>query len=456
MSISRHIANFAADLRYGDIPEHVAERAKLLILDGVGIAFASTTFEFSKYALAALSGFGEGGSEPVIGFRNRLPLRDAALMNGILVHGLDYDDTHLASVCHTSASALPVALAMASRNHLSGRDLLAGYILAVEVSARIGMAAHGGFHTIGFHPTGLTGAFGCAVAAAKLDGLAATGIANAQGFVGSSAGGLMEFLDDGSWTKRSHPGLAAANGITAAAFARQGWPSPPAVYEGRFGLFATHLQGREVDLAPCTAGLGEVWEVLNSAVKPYPACHFTHAFADAALVLARKHNLTPESIARIDAYIHPTAALVVCQPEDKKRTPTSDYDAKFSLPFVVAASFSRGRFGMAELEPQARSDREILDLADRVFCHDDPGSGYPAHYSGELRVETTDGQRYMHREQINRGARERPLTGHEIIAKYRENMAVATSADRAARVEELLLGVEDVADASVIAEALRG
>ena len=168
-TISETIANFAADLTFQDLPANVVERSKLFILDCVGIAFASTRFEFSRTALSALTGFGSEGSEPVVGFRNSLPIRDAALMNGILMHGLDYDDTHVAAVCHASTSAVPTALAMANNKGLPGRDLLVGYVLAVEVSARIGMAANGGFHEVGFHPTGVAGAFGCATAAAKME-----------------------------------------------------------------------------------------------------------------------------------------------------------------------------------------------------------------------------------------------------------------------------------------------
>src|SRR5687768_9846469 len=173
------------------------------------------------------------GDQPVIGLALRLGLRDAAMLNGLLIHGLDYDDTHLAGVVHVSAAALPTAMGMASARHLSGSDLLLGYILAVEVAGRIGAAAAGGFHRAGFHPTGVAGAFGAAVAAARLDNSTVEQIATAQGFAGSLASGTMEFTERGAWTKRAHAGWAAVCGITAAAFARQGFVSPERVYEGR-------------------------------------------------------------------------------------------------------------------------------------------------------------------------------------------------------------------------------
>ncbi len=455
-SISETLANFAADLSFADLPDHVVERAKLFILDCVGIAFASTRFEFSRTALSALTSFGGSGSEPVVGFANSLSVRDAALMNGILMHGLDYDDTHVAAVCHASTSAVPTALAMANYKGLSGRDLIVGYVLAVEVSARIGMAANGGFHEIGYHPTGVAGGFGCATAAAKMEGLPAKLIAQAQGFAGSTASGIMEFLDDGSWTKRAHPGLAASNGITAAAFARQGFQTPRRVYEGRFGFFNTHLQKKNPDLAACTAELGETWEVLNNAVKPFPACHFTHAFADAAMILAKGNGISAADIAKIDAYIHPTPGEVVSYPAEKKLVPKSDYDAKFSLPYIVAASIVRGQFGLAELENEALGDREILALAAKVHSHDDPDSGFPKHYSGAIEITLHDGRVFKHREQVNRGADERPLSADEIIVKYQDNMRTATSRDVSQRVQDLVLGLDGLNDSRVLGSALRG
>jgi 2-methylcitrate dehydratase PrpD len=456
ISISETIANFAADLSFADLPADVVERSKLFILDCIGIAFASTRFDFSRVALSALTSFGSDGGEPIVGFRNTLPVRDAALMNGILMHGLDYDDTHVAAVCHASTSAVPTALAMANYRGLAGRDLLLGYVLAVEVSARIGMAANGGFHEVGYHPTGVAGAFGCATAAAKMEGLPAKLIAYAQGFAGSTSAGLLEFLDDGSWTKRAHPGLAASNGITAAAFARQGFQTPLSVYEGRFGFFNTHLQKKEPDLAACTAGLGDVWEVLNNAVKPFPVCHFAHAFADAAMIVTKGNGITAADIANIDAFIHPTPGQVVSYPAEKKLLPKSDYDAKFSLPYIVAASIVRGQFGLAELESDAIGDREILDLTAKVHCFDDPESAFPKHYSGYLEITLHDGRVFKHREQVNRGADERPLTADEIIVKYQDNMRTATSREITATVQDLVLGLDTLPDSRALGEALRG
>jgi 2-methylcitrate dehydratase PrpD len=446
LTISQEIASFAARLSFDDLPLGVVEQAKLLVLDAIGIAFASTTYDFAEKAISAISSLGEPGNYPLIGTGGKFSIRDTALLTGVLVHGLDYDDTHIESVCHTSSSALPTALLMASRNRLSCRDFLAGFVLATEVAARIGMAAEGAFHEVGFHPTGIANAFGSATAAARLEGGSVVEITRSQGVVGSLAGGLMQFAEDGSWTKRLHPGQAAANGITAAMFGVRGWPSPEEVYEGQFGLFRTHLQQHESNLAKCTGGLGDIWELSNCALKPYPVCHFIHAFADAALALVDTHQIVVSDIERINAYIHPTEGSVVSYPEDRKQEPVSEYEAKFSLPFVVACTIVQRRFGLAELREELFRDPAVIRLAHRVRSFDDEKSDFPSHYPARLEIQLKDGKTFTHNETINRGASDRPLSVDDICEKYQANMGLAVSGAIAEQIQGAVLGLERIPD----------
>jgi len=208
-SLSRQIGDFAAGATFDRLPTQVVHRAKLLLLDATGVAIAASTFDFARRTADALTSM-SSGTQPVIGLDARLALRDAALLNGVLIHGLDFDDTHVTGVVHVSASALPAALGVAVERHLSGADLLLGYVLGIEVAARVGAAAGGGMHRAGFHPTGVAGAFGAAVAAGKLTGLDAAQLADAQGVALSFAAGSMQFVEEGAETKRLHPGWAAA------------------------------------------------------------------------------------------------------------------------------------------------------------------------------------------------------------------------------------------------------
>lgn len=455
-TLSESLAEFALSQTLQDIPDSVKIRAKHLMLDAIGIAFASTRFPFADRSKAGITELGGAAESTVIGYADRLPLRDAMLMNGILVHGLDYDDTHVPGVIHATASAVPCVLGLGERQASVGGDLLRAYIMAVEAGARIAAAPKGGFHKMGFHPTGLVGAFGCAIAAGVLLKLAPDALSMAQGITLSMAGGSMEFLEDGAWTKRMHPGWAAVSGTTAAYLARNGFIGPTTAYEGRFGLFATHLDPHDSQpkVSDVLAGLGRDWELNRVAVKPFPACHFVHGCADAALELVREHDLRPDQVKSITALMPAETIPTVCEPVMNKVRPVSDYDAKFSVQYAVAASIARGRFGLKELEDDARTDDNILALAGKVGYAPDPNSPFPAAYSGELVVETNDGRTLRHREEINRGAEQRPLTNGEITAKFENNAALALSERRVDRVREAVLNIDALNDASELTKVL--
>jgi 2-methylcitrate dehydratase PrpD len=311
-------------------------------------------------------------------------------------------------------------LGLAAELGRSGRDLLTAYVAGIEAGARIASVAKGGFHQAGFHPTGVVGAFAAAIAAGKLYGLDEKQLMNAQGAALSVAAGSLEFLDDGSWTKRLHAGWAGVGGITAAALARRGFVAPAAAYEGRYGLFHLYLKNPDLDHERATRKLGSEWETLNVAVKPFPACHFVHAFADAAIAL-RRMGVEPAKVASVTALVPQEEIDVICEPAANKRRPANDYDAKFSLPYVVAASLRAGKFGLAELEERALADPATLELAAKVGYRADPDSGFPQHYSGEVIVQLADGRELRHRESVNRGAADRPLSNAEVEAKFLDN-----------------------------------
>jgi 2-methylcitrate dehydratase PrpD len=453
-TLSDELARFALDLTYDAIPAAVRERGKYLILDSVGIALASTTFPFAAVSLAALSELGTGPS-PVIGIGRRLALRDAVLMNGILVHGLDFDDTHSRGVIHATASSFPCTLALADRDGADGKAMLTAYVAAMEAATRLGAVAKGGFHQVGFHPTGLIGAFGCTLAAARLLGLDPERAIMAQGIVLSMASGSLEFLEDGAWTKRMHPGWAGVAGITAATLAKHGFVGPRAAYEGRFGLFASHLgqHFENADLSLATENLGRSWQIEEVAVKPIAACHFTHAAADAAIALHDAHRLPAKAIRRVRVLVPQEVIKTVCEPEANKKRPANSYDAQFSIPYIVATSLLKGRFTLAELEDSALDDPAVLNLASRVDYAIDPASTFPRHYPGEVVVETEDGRSLRHREGINRGCADRPLSNGEIVAKFLDNAARAVAPASAERLRDAVLGL-DRGDARTLADAL--
>ncbi len=455
-SISERLSAFAATVTYDAIPERVLDRAKHLILDAVGLAFASTRFDYARVSMAAINKIAGTGDSPIIGFQTRLPLRDAALTNGLLIHGLDYDDTHLAGIIHATASVLPATLAAATHARASGSDLLAAYVVGIECATRIAAAAKAEFHHVGFHPTGLVGGFGCALAAGRLLGLSSEQLTLAQGIALSFASGCIEFVADGAWTKRLHPGHAAACGITAAAFAAENFTGPRLAYEGRHGLYNAYLGSRaeHVDLDLATRGLGREWELLDVAVKPYPACHFVHSAVDATLSLMREHNFGAGDVHQVSVGLPADVIPIVCEPEEAKRRPTNGYDAKFSIPYVVARALASGRLGIPDFDDDHISDPEVLALTDRVVHAADPESGFPRHYSANVVVRLADGRTVAHREQINRGSADRPLSGDDIVAKFLDNATTAVSMQRADEIRDVILSLDALSDLSALERVL--
>jgi len=458
--LGRELAAFATALDAATLPGEVLERAKLNILDALGIGLAASTYDFADVTARGLTELGEAGDSPLLGRAERLNLRDAMLLNGVLVHGLDFDDTHGDSVCHCSASALPLVLGVGHARGASGREALAAYVLALELDARIGRVARGTLQKRGWHPTGVVGAFGCAAAAGRLLGADTAQIAHALGITLSLASGNLEFLADGAWTKRLHPGWAAVSGYTAARLACGGFIGPSLPFEGRFGLYRM-LLGDEVaiDRDEILAELGARWAVFDNGFKPFPACHFLHAFIDCALDARLDpcfaDGFDADAIEAIDALIHPDEIAVVCEPLGAKREPRNAYDAQFSLYYAVAATLLRGRFGLAELDAAALAAPAIRALAARVRYRPDPSSAYPQSYSGALEIALRDGRRVARRQQVNRGAAGNPIAAADVIAKYRDNALRAVSAPRATRLYDAVMTLDRAADLSELAQLIR-
>lgn len=448
--IAGTLAQFALDMKLEAVPQAVRERAKHLLLDAVGLAYAAHSADFSRTTLDGLSVLGKGDAT-VIGYGRVLTPRDAMVMNGVLAHGLDFDDTHSRGVIHGTASLLPCVFGVTEGRPLDGAQTLAAYIAGMETATRIGSVAKSGFHQVGFHPTGVVGIFGCALAASRLLGLTHHEARMAQGIALSMASGSLEFLQDGAWTKRMHPGWAAQSAYTAAALASRGYVGASAPYEGRFGLFSSYLgeQRGNADLSIATAGLGEKWEIEEVAIKPVPACHFTHAFADAGAALhhewqRRGYKLTDliDRIARIRVKVPEGVVKVVCEPVANKRRPANAYDAQFSVPYVTASALVKGRFTLDELEPSALRDDAVLALAAKVDYEIDPDSTFPRHYSGEVCLDLTNGETLSHREAVHRGSVDRPLSNAEIVDKYRANARRALPDASVETIRETVLALD--------------
>jgi 2-methylcitrate dehydratase PrpD len=450
--IATALSEFAGNLKYEAVPPAVARRAKLLLLDAIGVAFAATQYEFAKKGLAGIRRFGEGDAI-VIGSECTLNLRDAVLMNGMLVHGLDYDDTYLPGSVHLTSSTVPCALGMAAATGASGRELLMGCIVGLETGARIGLGGKGGFQQAGFHPTSTCGSLSSALIAGRLYGLDVQQQTRALGIALSFASGSMQPIQDGTWTKRIHPGWAAGAGITAASMAGAGFIGPEAVFEGHFGFYTMFLgkQAANAEPALITGGLGREWEFTRSSIKLFPACHQSHAFINAAIKIASDPSVRAEDIESVKTLVAQASVPLICEPQEAKRHPDSSYLAQFSLPYAMATSLTRKRFGLNELEESSYTDPGLVRLAEKVSYEIDPNSGYPKFRSGEVVVKMRDGRELRQREEI---LPDEPASEESIVAKFMNNVSMIIGQPRADELCAMILSIEDEPDSRRLASAL--
>jgi len=424
------MAEFVAGLRFDDLPPDVIAAARRHMLDSVGVALAASALGAGAPVIEMTRSWAGAREASVIGYDFGAPAPWAALANGTLTHALDFDDTHVESVVHPSAFVVPAAMAVGEEIGASGRDIVTAAVAGYEVATRIGAAAPGRFHVRGQHTTGLCGTFGAAAVAGRLWGLTPDEIAQAFGIAGSQSSGLFAYLSDGSETKRLHAGWAAHGGIVAADLARRGFTGPSTIFEGPHGLFDAFLAGEEPDRARLVRGLGTEWETTRIAIKPYPACHFVHAFMDAGIEAGVKWA----DIEEIVCSIAPPAIGIVAEPRAPRLHPATTYQAQFSLPFAVASAIVGGRDALEYFGEDARADRRVLTLAERVHHEPDTTLPFPKTYGGRLRVNTRGGRTIEVEELVNRGHPDRPLSDEELAAKFLKNarMRLETRAARRA------------------------
>ena len=453
MTLAERLAAFAAGLAWDDVPPAVVESVKLRTLDILGIALTASTHEFAPAVRGALEAWGGRGDCTVVGAKVTAAAPLAALANGTLAHGLDFDDTHAASITHASAVVVPTVLAVGESQGADGRRLVTAAVAGYEAIARLGMAAPGAFHARGWHATAVCGPFAAALAAGTGAGLDGPALTAALGLAGSFASGVQEFLEDGSWSKRVHAGWAAHAGVVAAALARGGFLGPPTILEGRFGLYRTFL-GLDPDRRPFET-LGREWETLRVGFKPYPCCQYLHAFVDCALALRRAHGVSPEAIDTVECLVPAGEVPIVCEPRPAKLRPRTSYDAQFSLPYTIAAALLDDRIGLDTFTPERLGDGRLLRLAERVVHAVDPASHFPQGFPGWVRLRLGDGRVLEAREPDGRGGPSRPLGREAILEKFRDNAARVLPPNRVDEIERAALSLDALDDVGALMRLCR-
>jgi 2-methylcitrate dehydratase PrpD len=455
LSLSRELAGWVSGAGFADLPEDVVAATKLRVLDVIGLGLGGANTDFGRSVRAAAQAMASPGPCRIWGTGDCVGVTAAAFANGAFPQALEYDDTHVESTVHMSSPAVAAALALSEIGLVPGRALITAVALGNEVSCRVGCVSSGELHRRGFHPTGLFAPFGVTYLASKLLGLDADTMTRAAGICGSFAAGLLECWVDGTQSKFLHSGWAAHSGLMAVFLARAGNTGPAQVFEGRFGLFAAHVQdaGAHRDFARINQRLGSHWESRNASFKPFPAAHVIHPYLSALLRLRAKYDIRPIEVERIECPVASFIVGIVCEPPAEKWAPASDSHARVSLQYSLAEALYYGELGKNAYRPESLRHSEILALARKVQYYADPAFPGPGRFKGAVRIKLKDGRTVEEVEEYNRGSIENPMSYRELRAKFDENASAFLGPAERGRLADNIMRLEALADVSVLVPA---
>ncbi len=446
MGITHELSAFTAAIRLPALPPELVARARLLLLDLAGnIVRARHDAESTPALLAATRALGlAAGNSAVFGDTARYTPAGAAFLNGALAHSLDFDDTHAEASLHPGAPVIPAALAAGEMVGASGADVLAAIVAGYEVTCRVALALPAGAHyQRGFHPTATCGAFGAAAAAARVLGLDAAAVADALGIALSQSAGSLQFLANGAWTKRFQVGWSAMAGLAAATLAREGFKGAADALEGKQGF----LRAYAPDPVPARAiqGLGTEWELMRTALKPYPSCRYGHAGIDAALALRSDLTLRPEEIDHVTLGLPQSGMLLVGAPADKKSDPRNIVDGQFSGPFVIAVALVTGKMGWDSYA--LLDDPVVRAMLPRIVCQPDADAqaAFPENMAAKLTLYAR-GQTHVRMVIVPKGEPDNFLADSEVRAKFSDLATPVLGTDRTATLADALLAIDRAAN----------
>ncbi len=417
-SVAETLARKISAITENDLPSKARSKCEELLIDVIGLCVTARNENYVKNALA---GWEEKGPCTVIGHSAHASVAAAAFVNGTAAHGEDFDDTFEGGPVHAGAVIVPAVLAICELHPEPRPSALLGIAVGVETLCRLSLVVPKAIHRAGFHPTAVLGAMAAAAGVSAALRLRPDQIVNALGIAGSMAGGIIEYLAEGAWTKRLHPGWAAQSGLRAALLGRANFVGPRTVFEGTHGLFHGFAHTQEGDYAALVGDFSERWVMETLAFKPYPCGTMIHPYIDCARRLAAK-GISANDIKEMVCETAEGIVHRLWEPLADKQRPPNGYAAKFSMPYCIAAAFIHGSVGLDAFTDDSVNDPLVLALAAKVRYKIDPHNPYPNNYTGHIRAVLRDGTiAEDHQPHLRGGARE-PLTLREIEEKFMGNV----------------------------------
>jgi 2-methylcitrate dehydratase PrpD len=449
-AVAETLADKIAALDPARLPPAARRVCEDLLVDVVGLCLTARNEDYVK---AALAGWDDEGACTAIGHARTMSAAGAAFVNGTAAHGEDFDDTFEGGPVHAGAVIVPAVLAACERHHPDGRSALIGIAVGVETICRLSVVVPKAVHKAGFHPTAVFGAMAAAAGVGAALGLDRRQLVDALGVVGSMAGGIIEYLAEGTWTKRMHAGWAAQSGLRAALLGREGFSGPRTVLEGVHGLFHGFAHTTKGDYDALTGDFGERWVTETLAFKPYPCGTMTHPYIDCARRL-KARGIKADEIKEIVCEVGEGTVHRLWEPLAAKQRVPNGYAGKFSTPYCIAAGFVRGNVGLSDFSDAAVRDPAVLALAAKVRYRIDPRNPYPNNFTGHIRAVLADGRVIEERQPHMRGGAHEPLTRADIEDKFMLN--ARHGGWDAARAAAALARLRTLYDGKIDLSSLRG
>jgi len=449
MNETTNLAKFVTGLTYDDLPASAIDRCKLLILDQLACQIGVSTKPWLQPARQYVEAMGGTQQSTVVGSNIRVSAEGAAFANGTFGHGFEIDDAYPPGLSHPGAVIVPAALAVAERDGLNGRRLLAAVILGYEIVCRIGQALSPTQLYRGFHPTSVAGPMGAAAAVGSLIGLDTVQMTNAFAIAASHSSGLTECYKSGGEIKRYHAGIAAAAGVRSAELARFGLTGPHTILEGQLGIRAFC---DDFDPEPLVSGLRDSYCIQDIWIKRYCCNGMIHASLDAIANIQGRRAFSPESVRRIVVGSNRHALKEV----GSIREPKDIFGMQFSMSFTIAIQLIHGDVGLGQFVEATLHDENIKRISQLVTVETDPGIDllFPRKIGACVRVEFVDGSEEVETVEDCRGSVGNPLTPAEAFAKVREVAGLEMPQPRVEHLIETVMNLEKTEHLSNLARLL--
>ena len=431
---AEEFSGWATKLKTQDIPSDIQEVLSFLVKDISGVIVAARN---EDYIQSLIKTYSNTGNIIALGHKNVFDVFSSSIICGTAAHGEDFDDTFEGNPIHVGATMVSTFLSAGQFFKLNGEQILKGIAIGAELICRMALVSPTAMHKQGFHPTSICSVFGATAGLGAVLGLNQKQLSSALGVAGSMSSGIIEYLAEGTWTKRIHPGWAASSGIHAALLGRSDFLGPRTVFEGTHGFFkAFTIKEIENDFSHLVEGLGTRWECKNLAFKPYACGTMAQPFVDCAIQI-KKQISDLAQIKSIKAKVGEGTVHRLWEPREEKNNPSTPYSAKFSVPYCVAVALVKGGAGLEEFNVTNIKDPEILKIANLMTYEIDPNDEYPKNYTGTLIVETIDGKIIEAKQPCFRGGKKQPLTKEDFDSKFNKNLKYAKlNDDQSKQLEE--------------------